>query len=325
MSADDFNLLVKKYLKNSYTLNYVAFVADIDNVVKWMDAHGMLDLGGDMLPQFPGRLISAELPKLPRPEIGKVILSSILGKEQTFHPAINKAVEQEDLRTVISRIQRHMWDNRIRIEDFFKQFDPLRCGKITISQFQRGLELLGIGRIHRLFLSHPEIRSLIMYYKDPSDPDRVCWQTFENDINLVFTTKLLEKHPSIAVEVPLRDVMELNPKGGKNWQKVNGSMRDLCEETVDKIKRKITTRRVSLKPAFRNYDKHNNGHVSRSQMRQCFITYNILLSDEELYALEQRFNDDVGFNYFWLLKEVEKAKVEDPLVRSSFFMISNFL
>lgn len=49
-------------------------------------------------------------------------------------------------------------------------------------------------------------------------------------------------------------------------------------------------------------------------MRQCFVRYSILLTDEELYALEERFNDDVGFNYFWFLKEVEAKRFETPLV-----------
>lgn len=57
----------------------------------------------------------------------------------------------------------------------------------------------------------------------------------------------------------------------------------------------------------------NNGHVSRPQMRQCFVRYGILLSDEELYALEQRFNDDVGFNYYWFLKELDAKPFETPL------------
>lgn len=130
----------------------------------------------------------------------------------------------------------------------------------------------------------------------------------------VFTHKHLEKYPNVQVNVPPRNVMELCPKGGKSWQNVTGDRRDLCEQAVDKIRRKITRRRMAIKPAFRDYDKHNNGHVSRSQMRQCFITYGILLSDEELFALEQRFNDDVGFNYFWFLKEVEATKLEAPLV-----------
>lgn len=49
-------------------------------------------------------------------------------------------------------------------------------------------------------------------------------------------------------------------------------------------------------------------------MRQCLLTNGILLSDEELYALEERFNDDVGFNYFWFLKEVDPNVQEEPLV-----------
>lgn len=46
VSADDFNLLVKKYLKDSYTLNYIAFLAAIDETVAFMEKTGMLDIGG---------------------------------------------------------------------------------------------------------------------------------------------------------------------------------------------------------------------------------------------------------------------------------------
>lgn len=46
VSADDFNLLVKKYIRNSYAINYIAFVSDVHEAVKYMTEHGMLDLGG---------------------------------------------------------------------------------------------------------------------------------------------------------------------------------------------------------------------------------------------------------------------------------------
>lgn len=49
VSADDFNLLVKKYLVDSYTLNYIAFLAAIDETVAFMEKHGMLDLGGVLI------------------------------------------------------------------------------------------------------------------------------------------------------------------------------------------------------------------------------------------------------------------------------------
>lgn len=69
---------------------------------------------------FPGRIINAELPKLPRPEIGHILLASVIGKQDNFHTAIKPAPEQDDLRTVILRIQRHVLDNSLRVAEFFK-------------------------------------------------------------------------------------------------------------------------------------------------------------------------------------------------------------
>lgn len=50
VSADDFHLLVKKYLKDSYTLNYIAFLAAIDETVTFLEMNGMLDIGGVSFP-----------------------------------------------------------------------------------------------------------------------------------------------------------------------------------------------------------------------------------------------------------------------------------
>lgn len=49
--------------------------------------------------------------------------------------------------------------------------------------------------------------------------------------------------------------MELPPLGGKDWQQVNVAARELCEEAVDKVKQRVTKRRILLKPAFKDYDK----------------------------------------------------------------------
>ncbi|KAJ8870139.1 hypothetical protein PR048_029151 [Dryococelus australis] len=59
----------------------------------------------------------------------------------------------------------------------------------------------------------------------------------------------------------------------------------------------------------------NNGHVSRAQFRQCLAAHGLLCSPEELYALEQRYCSDVGFNYAWFLLELESARIDPPLCR----------
>lgn len=46
VSPDDFNLLLKKYLKDSYTVNYIAFIAALSEIIKYLDQHGVMDLSG---------------------------------------------------------------------------------------------------------------------------------------------------------------------------------------------------------------------------------------------------------------------------------------
>ncbi|KAK9310506.1 hypothetical protein QLX08_000247 [Tetragonisca angustula] len=316
LASEEFCLLVKRFAKDAYTINYVAFLKAIDEIQSYFDKHQMLALGGELLDQFPGRIITAELPKLPRPEIGKVMPSKVFGKQAVFHPVMEEQRGTIPLMEVIQRIQRHIFENRIRISEFFKNFDPLNAGKTTISNFKRGLDGLQISSLGRLYLAETEIDALVTLYKDPNDPDRVCWRTFEDDIDKVFTVKELEKLPTLKVELPPKEIAKLSRKGASRWQCEGKDIRDLCEETLLKIRHRVEERRILIKQFFKDYDRHNKGHVSRSQLRQVLSTAAVLLSEEEEFALERRYNNDLGFNYNWFLKELEAQRIEEPLYHS---------
>lgn len=53
--------------------------------------------------------------------------------------------------------------------------------------------------------------------------------------------------------------------------------------------------------------------MTRTQLRQILTSIAILLSPEEVFALERRYNDDLGFNYTWFLQELEARPIEEPL------------
>lgn len=77
----------------------------------------------------------------------------------------------------------------------------------------------------------------------------------------MFLTKLyfskgLEKCPCIEMEKPPREIEQLPKKGTKDWQKVNPGSRDLCEDAVHTIKKRLMKRSIMLKPSFRDYDKY---------------------------------------------------------------------
>lgn len=86
----------------------------------------------DLLAQFPGRVINAELPKLPRPEIGKILASSIFGKQTIFHPALNPPKQQETTLQIVKRVQRHVLENRLRVREFFKVNNKLIILRIIV-------------------------------------------------------------------------------------------------------------------------------------------------------------------------------------------------
>ncbi|XP_067010369.2 uncharacterized protein [Anabrus simplex] len=311
LSADDYHLLVKKFIKDSYTLNYVAFVGCIDQITRTLDKQMMLDIGGDVLSQFPGKAITAELPKLPRPEIGKVRTDVIFGTPTVFHPILSPPKRTMPGNEVIRRVQKYVLTNRVRTGEFFRGYDLLNCGRVTESQFRRCLDVLGVSGIQRLYLSPPEIDMLVNVYRDPNDPSRVCYLTFEDDIDQVFTTKELEKCPEYVVKGAPPEVTELPAQGATDWQEVSENMRNLCEETLDKVKQRVEKRRLMLKPRFSDYDRLRSGHVSRSQFRQVLLTMGILLSRHEMDSLESRYLDDLGFNYLWFLREAEPRQEEE--------------
>lgn len=46
ISTDDFQLLLKRFMKDSYTVNYVAFCKEIEQIVKYLDKNRMIDQSG---------------------------------------------------------------------------------------------------------------------------------------------------------------------------------------------------------------------------------------------------------------------------------------
>lgn len=308
LAPAEFNLLVKKFVTNSYTLNYVAFINSIMAVKDYMQKHRILDLSGDIVKIFPGKVPKFEFPKLPRPQFTYAVASHIFGNNNTLNPDLKDPKKIEHILNTLSNIQDHVSRYKMRVARFFENFDPLKCGKVTVSQFLLGLDALALGGKQRLFLSLPDIEALVQQYKDPSDPTRVCWETFEDDV----------KQGQDLVGEP---VMEIAPSRisdpqpmlvDRDWQAVRKPLRQLCEDAVEKVKQKISQMKILIKPVFRDYDRQNNGHVQRDQMKQALHSNGILLSDEELFALEDRYNNDMGFNYFCFLKDVEPENKKEP-------------
>lgn len=190
LRESELTLVSKRYIKHGYTINYVAFISVIENILKWFEEHGFLDCDKNFLEYYPGLIIFADIDSLPRPEVCKVDIALMFGTEKTCHPCVKQQQQKHDceLENIMLRIKKHIFDNRIRTREFFEKFDALKHGFVTKSQFHRSLD--AIGR-HRMNIAKHDVEKICNAYQDSCDPDRVARSLFCDIIDEVFTIKLV--------------------------------------------------------------------------------------------------------------------------------------
>ncbi|KAI8421321.1 hypothetical protein MSG28_008349 [Choristoneura fumiferana] len=224
-AGPDFNLLVRRFIKDSYTLDYVEFIRAVEAVKK----EGIRGLGVEY--QNPAAVIDTTLPKLSRPEVEAGLSTAPLGASEVFHPALKQPPPPRQL-----------------IELMLRDYDPLNSGRIAPQQFRRAMDAMGLGVV----LSPEEVVCVMRHYLDPNDSQRVCWRTFEDDCDQAGPV-------GGGVSAPAR-------LGGRARRPGEGEL-DLAQAALLRVRAATKERSIDLRPAFGDHDEHNNGHVSRGQLR----------------------------------------------------------
>jgi len=109
--------------------------------------------------------------------------------------------EEVDVQQLMERLRHLVLVNRIRVQQFFADFDPLRSGTISRAQFERGLDYMGLSGLDQHHLTAAQLDTLCHVYEAPNDPERrVAWTRFVADLESVFTLPNLEYTPSVQVD-----------------------------------------------------------------------------------------------------------------------------
>ncbi|VDL91916.1 unnamed protein product [Schistocephalus solidus] len=210
-------------------------------------------------------------------------------------PIAMSSGDSVDLETLMARLRHLVLVNRIRLKGFFEDFDPLRSGRITKSQFMRGLSNASISRIGLHDLTPAQCNKLFEKYKSSEDPKTVRWLDFVNDVDTIFTLPELEKQP--LARVPPQEIFLVPKPGCGDWSSATEEMRENYEHGMRALRRCVMERSLQLKPEFLAFDKLNRGHVTLSNFRQIMSMLNIHLPVEDLDVIASRYADDDGFNY----------------------------
>jgi len=195
---------------------------------------------------------------------------------------------------------------------------PLLCprssGKVTVAHFHRHFPFYKE-------LTDKEINSLVKRYK--TEAGDVNYLALERDMVVVDAEvaqvtdkpeRQLPMAPISARATPrpaLRATLASPPPAR---EAVDGQADPLnAEDVVNKLRDLVAERRLSLGPSFWDFDPLRRGFCSVSQLRTVFTILNIELSQKEVDAIAEKFDDGSGkFSYRPFVLELTQELPPSP-------------
>ena len=167
MTADEriLNTLLKAYMDkgNVDEVNYQDFCNDIDSPEQLFGVGRGYNHSFDYYPKTRPRITGIDI----------------------------KKDKPEDVEDIIAKLRQACKEQRIRISEFFRDFDKLRSGFITEAQFRIGLNM------SKIVLSGTEFKLLCERFQAPKEGAHVLWKEFSDCVDEVFTKKNLEQSVDI--------------------------------------------------------------------------------------------------------------------------------
>jgi Ca2+-binding EF-hand superfamily protein len=170
----------------------------------------------------------------------------------TVSPKVDVACDPSDVE---NRIRSIVVMKRIRIEEFFRDFDKLRKGRVTRNQFK------GILSSMNFALTDDEFEAVCDTYKTNDAEVFFNYVAFTASINKAFTITGIDKNPLIRVNAQSNDDTLLARRKYLADNNNSVDMNDVITQYRDAIKQ----RRMHLKPVFQDFDITKNGHVTKMQ------------------------------------------------------------
>lgn len=205
---------------------------------------------------------------------------------------------------VEERIKAKVFPRRVRIKEFFRDYDKGRCGYITLSQFHRALDLC------QLELSPGDIEALAAKYQGTDQWGRVNYTAFAAVIDAVFVTEGLETMPLAAVTTGFSATRNLAL--GKPVAALTAAEEAALPEVLARLKTFVATRKILMKTFFKDAEHNQNSvmiaeHVTKNQFTAAIVTLSMPLSPVDTNLLCKAFDDrgDGTVNHRLFCSEVD--------------------
>ena len=192
------------------------------------------------------------------------------------------------MKDIMDKIKHTVKINRIRLNLFFEDFDPLRKGTCTKAKFRTALDMANLN------LREEEFQFLENFYSVPEQEDKVFYKDLVEEVETVFTLKSLEKDPLLRPgEYKIPDF--LNPD-----YRLNKQENEFLDQTMRKLALLVRKYRVDPKSFFKDADRANIGIIASSKFSSILSVFRLNVNEKEMNILIKRFcgKSMIEINYY---------------------------
>jgi hypothetical protein len=181
---------------------------------------------------------------------------------------------------VMQRLKTHIKVHRIRLADFFKDFDKLKSYSIRREDFMRVFGYYGIS------VTRKEQEVIANHYCDHQKIGFCKWKAFNDELE---GTLNLESNPGHVHQVD----EESSPFMIQN--NLTELEEGILARTLQNIRDHLKIRRVNIKQSFSDFDRlcSSMGYVTKSQFRQGFTGMKYEVTPEEFEIICKKWTRGV--------------------------------
>ncbi|OMJ69796.1 hypothetical protein SteCoe_32381 [Stentor coeruleus] len=159
---------------------------------------------------------------------------------------------------IIEKVRQRIKEKNLSVREAFAAFDENKDGTISASEFIKTFRIMQLG------LTDEEIEKLLRYF----DPRRT------GSINhTTFCDKILQSTQS-------------TPVSKNRWE----------EQILEKVRKRIREKNLSIRQAFSAFDENKDGMISPSEFIKTFRVMELGLTDDEIESLLSYFNPSKSGN-----------------------------
>ena len=165
---------------------------------------------------------------------------------------------------VVDKIRLIVRQRRVRLIEFFLSFDSTGKKHCTPAQFRRALDMSGVTR-EMATVGEDELYALVGDYTSASDPGKVRYADFCDDVDEVFTIKGLQKTPLSPVKLALDDEPIYYSRIGLRHPRLDDAAIAALRQTLLALGRSVSASGVVIKDFFVDFDHNNDGCITRAE------------------------------------------------------------